>query len=167
MIKTHECCLDAKFSFAVQFLSPTLLAIFLKFLSFYNPKFAGKQKEKESPRSRCESSAQTDSKKRSRKDRKKWSESCTIEMSNLESTPVDKDLELLKAVAKKDRRPSKAPGLADLTGFRQQRERGERNKETRRKREEEAIDTVVEVHSAHVATPAPAPAPAPAQEIYV
>ena len=136
---TPENCLNVDF---VQFLSPTLLAIFLKFLSLYNPKFAGKRKEKCngtcSPRSKCGSPTLTSYKKRPKRWEKNVTKSVAIEMSHLESTRNEP-----KPVRGKQERPlSKAISLSDLTGFRPLSEREKRQKK------EDAIETVVEVHSA-------------------
>ena len=75
-----------------------------------------------------------------------------IEMSELESTRIDP-----KHVRGQRERPLlRSQSLADLTGFRPLSER-----ERRRKREEDAIETVIDVHSAPAMAPAPAPAPVP------
>ena len=129
-------------SIFAKFLSPTLLALILKCLSFYNPKFAGKRKEKcngtSSPYSKSGSPTLTSYKKRPKRFEKKVTESVAIEMSDLESTPKDP-----KPVRSKRERPLlKAQSLADLTGFRPLSEREKRQKK------EDAIETVVEVHSA-------------------
>ena len=132
--------------------------MFLKFLSFYNPKFAGKRKEKCdgtcSPLSKSDPSPTlTKNKKKNQRDRKRrMSESVAIEMSELESTPKDPQ----PVRGKRERPLLKAHSLADLTGFRPLSER-----EKRRKREEDAIETVVDV------CPAPAPAPVPASDFQI
>ena len=75
-------------------------------------------------------------------------ESVAIEMSHLESTRNDP-----KPVRGRRERPlPRALSLSDLTGFRPLSER-----EKRRKREEDAIETVVDL--------APAPGPAPADQV--
>ena len=74
-------------------------------------------------------------------------ESVTIQMSHLESTRNDP-----KPVRGKQERPLlRSQSLADLTGFRPLSER-----DNRRKREEDAIETMAEVHSAP-ASPSMAP----------
>ena len=81
-------------------------------------------------------------------------ESVTIQMSHLESTRNDP-----KPVRGKQERPLlRSQSLADLTGFRPLSER-----DNRRKREEDAIETVVDLHPAPAPTPACAPAHAPAR----
>ena len=78
-------------------------------------------------------------------------ESVTIQMSHLESTRNDP-----KPVrGKQERPPLRSQSLADLTGFRPLSER-----DNRRKREEDAIETVVDLHPDPAPTRAPAPAPA-------
>ena len=78
-------------------------------------------------------------------------ESVTIQMSHLESTRNDP-----KPVRGKQERPLlRSQSLADLTGFRPLSER-----DNRRKREEDAIETVVDLHPDPAPTRAPAPAPA-------
>ena len=78
-------------------------------------------------------------------------ESVTIQMSHLESTRNDP-----KPVRGKQERPMlRSQSLADLTGFRPLSER-----DNRRKREEDAIETVVDLHPDPAPTRAPAPAPA-------
>ena len=78
-------------------------------------------------------------------------ESVTIQMSHLESTRNDP-----KPVRGKQERPLlRSQSLADLTGFRPLSER-----DNRRKREQDAIETVVDLHPDPAPTRAPAPAPA-------
>ena len=78
-------------------------------------------------------------------------ESVTIQMSHLESTRNDP-----KPVRGKQERPLlRSQSLADLTGFRPLSKR-----DNRRKREEDAIETVVDLHPDPAPTRAPAPAPA-------
>ena len=124
--------------------------MFLKVLSFYNPKFAGKRKEKCngtcSPHSKCGSPTLTSYKKRPKRFEKKAPKSVAIEMSHLESTPNDP-----KPVRGKQERPlARALSLSDLTGFRPLSEREKRQKK------EDKIETVGEVHSAP-ASPSMAP----------